>query len=657
MPSFLSRLKPQTLMGQLRFRVGLLIIILSVLNLLLLGFIEKQNAEQNAHDSLEQTTEFQSLFIDRWFKERGSEVETLANLPAVKRLNIEQTAEAFHAFQKLQDEFYAIIFINSKGITEIDTDGGTGIDVSDREYFRQAKNGKPSVSDILIGRDTGKPVIIFASPVFDQKQAFQGAVIGTVNLNTFNRLMKSGDFNYSGETYLIDGNGKMITESKYFPGLQPELRVETLMVQEAKQGRTVKGAYENYRGIEVFGHSKWVNGGKWLLVGEVEKQQVLSSFYRTLGSMAVVFLSILLFGRWIMLRFSKKILTTLDHLIKGALTLRQENYTVRISPPSDPIELVSLCETFNDMAQTIQDKTTQLSQLIETTPNGIVVMDAEGKIILTNAMTEELFGLDRDKITKRVYNDPLWNIFTLDGRPFPSDQLPYHQVLKTKKPVRNIELVMEKPDGEEVILSNNSAPLLDAEGNISGVLVAITDITESMKVTRNLERISTIDGLTGIFNRRHFDEIMRQEWQRCARHSVPLSLVMFDIDFFKLYNDTYGHQAGDDCLKSIAFTVSHAVKRGGEKAFRYGGEEFAIILPDVDQAGAAILAEKIRSEIEKLSIPHKGSAIHTVVTTSMGIASIIPNPLSAPEIIISKADKALYQAKRDGRNRVITAMT
>jgi len=181
----------------------------------------------------------------------------------------------------------------------------------------------------------------------------------------------------------------------------------------------------------------------------------------------------------------------------------------------------------------------------------------------------------------------------------------------------------------------------------------LLEVTRQLEeANQNLRRLSLLDGLTGIANRRHFDEILLNEWNRAVRDAMPLSLVILDIDFFKNYNDTYGHQTGDDCLKQVAGCLSGFLKRPGDLAARYGGEEFAAILPNTDMQGAAAMGEMLRSGIEALQIPHSSSSVSAFVTISAGVASTIPLQTGSPEELLAAADKALYQAKQSGRNRV-----
>ncbi|NKB36084.1 MAG: diguanylate cyclase [Gammaproteobacteria bacterium] len=169
--------------------------------------------------------------------------------------------------------------------------------------------------------------------------------------------------------------------------------------------------------------------------------------------------------------------------------------------------------------------------------------------------------------------------------------------------------------------------------------------------------LSTRDGLTGIANRRHFDEYLAKEWNRAVRSSLELSLILCDIDFFKNYNDKYGHQQGDRCLQQVSSVLEDYTRREGDLAARYGGEEFAIILPDTTHENAITHAEKIRAAIEKEAIPHEASSVANIVTISMGLATIRPDRSVFSSRLIADADKLLYQAKSEGRNRLVASQS
>lgn len=172
---------------------------------------------------------------------------------------------------------------------------------------------------------------------------------------------------------------------------------------------------------------------------------------------------------------------------------------------------------------------------------------------------------------------------------------------------------------------------------------------------RELQRLSSLDGLTGIANRRQFDKMLDQEWQRALRNCTELALIMIDIDFFKLFNDSYGHQAGDDCLKAVALTLDRIVHRPSDMVARYGGEEFAAILPETDMEGAMRVAEKMRDTVARLNMRHDASKVSDKITLSIGVASMNPRGGDNPDILLAAADDALYRAKHAGRNRIEAA--
>lgn len=169
-----------------------------------------------------------------------------------------------------------------------------------------------------------------------------------------------------------------------------------------------------------------------------------------------------------------------------------------------------------------------------------------------------------------------------------------------------------------------------------------------------LEKIAYLDGLTQISNRRVFDETIYKEWLRSMRAEEPLGLLLIDIDFFKKYNDYYGHLAGDECLQEVAKALQDTLKRAGDFVARYGGEEFAVIIPHTNLPGAETVASLLNDAIENLELPHVRSKITDHVTVSIGVACRVPQRGEQPDVLIQSADEALYQAKENGRNQYVT---
>jgi diguanylate cyclase (GGDEF)-like protein len=172
---------------------------------------------------------------------------------------------------------------------------------------------------------------------------------------------------------------------------------------------------------------------------------------------------------------------------------------------------------------------------------------------------------------------------------------------------------------------------------------------------QELEKLTILDSLTQVANRRRFDDYLLQEWQRLRQEKAPMSMILCDVDYFKSYNDAYGHLIGDHCLQQIALAIESSLENPAHLVARYGGEEFALILPNTDAQEAMKVAETIRTQVKSLKIAHHKSLIAEHVTLSLGVFTMIPTPEGSPELLIAIADKALYEAKAQGRDRAILA--
>jgi diguanylate cyclase (GGDEF)-like protein/PAS domain S-box-containing protein len=197
----------------------------------------------------------------------------------------------------------------------------------------------------------------------------------------------------------------------------------------------------------------------------------------------------------------------------------------------------------------------------------------------------------------------------------------------------------------------------DKATRIVGTLIDISKYKQVelalQKANAELQRLAALDELTQIANRRRFDERLLQEWRRARRDHSPLALVLCDIDYFKLYNDTYGHLKGDETLRAVAQTIQAVLKRSMDLVARFGGEEFAIILPNTDDQGAMRVAQDVKTAVEELRITHGTSKVVPFITCSFGVASLIPVADARPDLLVDRSDKALYQAKADGRNQIV----
>jgi len=313
-----------------------------------------------------------------------------------------------------------------------------------------------------------------------------------------------------------------------------------------------------------------------------------------------------------------------------------------------------------------------LKVLLDNMPSAVFWKDTNHVYQGCNAKFAQVAGFETpEDVIGRSDHDMPWNEAGINEC-IVSDR----QVLETGEEMRLIEK-LRSPDGADFWVESGKSPIFNAAGEIIGVLGTLIDVTERYKAEQalaeanaKLEQIAKLDGLTAIPNRRHFDETLEREWRRAKRENAPLAVIFFDIDYFKEFNDTYGHLAGDETLASVARTIAAAVRRPADLAARYGGEEFAVILQDTDAAGGLHVAEAILAAVKALKIPHStGVPGHGVVTLSAGVASLTPNaprrdcsledlaeaPLVTSKDLVDLADKALYSAKHEGRARSVVA--
>jgi diguanylate cyclase (GGDEF)-like protein/PAS domain S-box-containing protein len=287
--------------------------------------------------------------------------------------------------------------------------------------------------------------------------------------------------------------------------------------------------------------------------------------------------------------------------------------------------------------------------------------DGSSSFEYVSTMVEEIMGITAEQIMADPTN--CWRLF------HPEDIDGFFLALAECK--ENLSIFSHQwriitPTGQLKWLETNERPALRPNGDLAwyGIIIDITDRKEAemilaeteaklRKANQELQHLVNIDGLTQIANRRRFDQVVQKEWYRHLRSQEYLSLILIDIDFFKFYNDHYGHQQGDDCLVQVAQVIDRTPQRPGDLAARYGGEEFVVILPNTDKEGALKLATAIQEAIATLQIPHVKSQVSQYITLSLGISSLIPSQETSVDELIAQADQALYQAKQRGRNRAV----
>jgi len=339
--------------------------------------------------------------------------------------------------------------------------------------------------------------------------------------------------------------------------------------------------------------------------------------------------------------------------------------------------------------QELRESEERFRVIAETTPIPLLIMRISDLAILyANAQIATIFGLSPVQLVG--YHR------AVDFYESPQEQAKLMEIFQTKGLVKNYELQLKKIDGTPIWVAMFIQPMVfKKEPAMLGAFYDITDrrraeeerirfiqereaknvalqMNEQLqqeinerkkaqaalaKANAELSRLATLDGLTQLANRRSLDESLLREWRRMLRESAPLSFILCDIDYFKRYNDNYGHLAGDDCLRQVAQAMNRAIKRPGDLIARYGGEEFAVILPNTHAEGALKVAMEMQRLVQELQIVHAYSQTSPYVTLSLGVATLVPTPTLTPKRLVNMADNALYEAKGRGRNCVISTTT
>jgi diguanylate cyclase (GGDEF)-like protein/PAS domain S-box-containing protein len=312
------------------------------------------------------------------------------------------------------------------------------------------------------------------------------------------------------------------------------------------------------------------------------------------------------------------------------------------------LKLRSLLLEHSQIADRERRYARKLEQIFETIEDGILTLDADGTIRTANRGAESILGARAEDLIGAAFRN-----FVVGDHEVPegAERDGAHPTPEDAPARGRREVLARRPDRTNFPMEVSVTRL---EGPDDVFVAVLHDISSQKATEQHLRKLSRTDALTGLPNRRRFKEFLETEWRRALRNPRPVSLLMIDIDFFKNYNDTYGHQAGDHCLTEVARVIEACCQRAADLAARYGGEEFAVILPETDLGRATDLADRIREAVQVLAIPHAASRVSDVVTVSVGAASIDPDPMLTVSLLVAMADRALYQAKAQGRNRVVS---
>lgn len=331
-------------------------------------------------------------------------------------------------------------------------------------------------------------------------------------------------------------------------------------------------------------------------------------------------------------------------------------YSSIINTKGDDLGVAVLAK---DISATLKDKADLLQQeqslkdIFGFAPIGIYNVNMEGKMLSANSEYAWMLGYESTNAIINQVSDFVTQVFFDHG-----DAEKFMTDIYDMEQVRRFRCRLKRRNNSFIWALCYAKATHDSFGRVNGFNGFSIDISETVrteeklkKLNEKLKMLSVMDGLTQIPNRRKFDEHLKTEWKRHYRNKRELSVILCDIDFFKLYNDNYGHQAGDDCLVKVARAIHSSVTRPFDLAARYGGEEFVIVLPETSGDGAMGIAEKIRKTILRLKVEHEKSTVGDYITLSLGVATMVPLYDLSEGVIVAMADKALYRAKENGRNQ------
>ncbi|MGB3532456.1 MAG: diguanylate cyclase [Microcoleaceae cyanobacterium] len=428
-------------------------------------------------------------------------------------------------------------------------------------------------------------------------------------------------------------------------------------------------------------------GLDWLIVLTVPETDFMGNIYKNIHKTAIVVAVALVGVMGLGVYTAKWINQPIIQLQKAVSAINQNNFSV-VLPQTPLVEIQHLSYIFAQMQhrlsesfqgmkllnQQLFESEARLQKFLECLPIGVAIHAATGQVIYMNSTGKKYLQKEISSEATLEEQAEYYQVYIAGTDiPYPPEKLPAMKALAGEfAQTEDLEI---RTTQNHIILEVQATPLLDDREKVTYAIVTFQDITtrkkaEDLEANYNrelqkqvnqrtqalananikLEQLAQTDALTQVANRRKFDGQLKQEWRRLHRSKQPLSLLLIDIDYFKRYNDRYGHQQGDLCLFKVAQALKQAIYRVPDFVARYGGEEFVVVLPETDKAGAVNIAKRIQARIAALNIPHQDSEVSDRLTLSIGISSLIPTAKTLPKTLIAAADKALYSAKDNGRN-------
>ena len=489
-----------------------------------------------------------------------------------------------------------------------------GLNNSDRDYFRhhaQSADQKMLIGQPIKSRSGGQWIITASKRLNHPDGRFAGVALATIDIAYFTQFFNQFNIGKKGAISLLSADGIMLARSPD-DGAYVGRDLSRTPLFKDRSNRPASGAYyftSPLDGVQRLSFYKRSDHYPLIVLATKAKDEVLAPWRKD----AAVRIALLLIISVIGLFFIRQLQTR--QRMDAELEAKESDFRLLAEESSDMVTRIGMDERIHYVS-----------------PSSSRVVGWSPKQLLG---TPALAGVNAEDLPR---------VKALVAALKRGDEEDARIVYRSRHRER----------AEVWIESTMRVTKAYGTGEINGVVAISRDMTEHKDLEQKLASLATLDGLTGIANRRHFDEHLEREWARARRDGTPLSLLLIDVDHFKKYNDRYGHQAGDACLKSIAQALTAHARRPADLAARYGGEEFVLLLPDTDRAGCELMGSKIRDWLAVSSIDHELNLPSQKVTVSIGGATAAFRDANASSSsLVEAADKALYAAKDEGRDRLV----
>lgn len=608
-------MKSRTLQRQFQFWTVILIVIPSVMIMAIYTLGQIEIARGKNLELMNHTVAFQKRLIDLWQGERAATVREISQEPAFRSLDLVNMNSVLQRKQWVDQNFDSLSFINKDGIFIASTLSG-GIrfpSAVGRPYFLAAQDGKDYISDVVIGRNSGQPIINFSSPVYDNEGNFQGLILGSVRTTTLENLTHEQMVGQTGEILLVNREGTMITEPQHVNELiakglvvgsaRMHFKITSDALRNIQLGESGTASWIDYRGNKVLGAYINVPERGWTLIGKINEEEVLTPIYKHLLLMAGVTGCLVLLILPLAAVQTSRIKQPINWLVKQARLVAVEEYAMvgkdHLSKKI-PYELTMLCDTFVKMSESMANTIQLLKE------NEAALADKVAEIQEMNAaLEEEVQEREAAQNALGSLNAELENI-----------------VQQRTRELQEMNAALE-----EEISERQAAQVELSQKNAAICKLAYTDL------------------LTGLPNRANLNERLLVEMEKVKQSGAAGAVVFIDLDDLKMVNDAFGHSYGDALIKIAGKRLSELA---GEQAFtaRIGGDEFMVIFPDVNREFISGFADQIIREFNR---DFEVLDTRFRVSTSAGIA-IYPDDGDTAEELFKNADNAMYAAKKAGKN-------